>query len=134
VHSLTKLLLANTPKYFHPSEAEDFERYLNDEVEQYFVVIHFGNVIGAGGINFKGNKGYISWDLIHPEHQGKSVGTNLLNHRLTILKKMSIKTVVVRTSQMAFGFYEKHGFQLVQSEKDYWSEGFDLYEMELELI
>ena len=42
----------------------------------------------------------------------------------------SVRRITVRTSQLAFGFYEKRGFELKGIEKDYWAEGFDLYRME----
>ena len=44
--------------------------------------------------------------------------------------KRSVLRITVRTSQLAFGFYEKRGFELKGIEKDYWAEGFDLYRME----
>ena len=62
---------------------------------------------------------------------GKSLGTRLLRHRIEKLEAMrSVRRITVRTSQLAFGFYEKRGFELKGIEKDYWAEGFDLYRME----
>ena len=62
---------------------------------------------------------------------GKSLGTRLLRHRIETLEAMrSVRRITVRTSQLAFGFYEKRGFELKGIEKDYWAEGFDLYRME----
>ena len=68
--------------------------------------------------------------MIHPKFQGKSLGTKLLNHRLEILKTIpSIQRITVRTSQVAYKFYEKHGFVLHEIKKDYWADGFDMYRM-----
>jgi len=46
-----------------------------------------------------------------------------------IAKKNAVERVCVRTSQMAYQFYEKMGFRLERTERDYWAQGFDLYEM-----
>ncbi len=120
------------PKFFAESEFDDLNRYLDNEIERYFVVELAGSVIGAGGINFEDNHstGIISWDLIAPEFQGRGIGTRLLNHRLNILKSMgSIHTISVRTSQLTARFYEKNGFVLKEVHKDYWAKGFDMYKM-----
>lgn len=44
-----------------------------------------------------------------------------------------IDKLVVTTSQLAFRFIEKFGFDLIQTEKDYWGPGLDLYLMEKQL-
>ena len=60
------------------------------------------------------------------------MGTQLLKHRIDILKSMEdVKKISVRTSQVAYKFYEKQGFELFEIIKDYWAEGFDLYNMNL---
>jgi ribosomal protein S18 acetylase RimI-like enzyme len=42
----------------------------------------------------------------------------------------SVQTIMVRTTQLVYRFYEKAGFKLVEQQKDYWAEGLDLYRME----
>ena len=64
----------------------------------------------ACGINFAENKtiGKISWDIIHPDFQGKSLGTKLLKYRIEVLKTIpGIQKITVRTLQVAYKFYEK---------------------------
>ena len=46
-----KLLQLNTPEYFDPSEEIDFIDYLDNEIEDYFVVLRKSKIVGAGGIN-----------------------------------------------------------------------------------
>ena len=131
---LMELLALNTPDYFAPSEGEDFDHYLDHEIDFYYVVTVDSRVVGCGGINFNNDSktGKISWDILHPEFQGKSLGTMLLKHRIEVLRSMpSIENIVVRTSQVAYKFYEKNGFKTTQIEKDYWAKGFDLYYMKL---
>ena len=73
-------------------------------------LIPIGHVVGWGGINFAENKtiGKISWDIIHPDFQGKSLGTKLLKYRIEVLKTIpGIQKITVRTLQVAYKFYEK---------------------------
>lgn len=42
-----------------------------------------------------------------------------------------IKFIVVRTTQLVYGFYEKRSFKLEKVEKDYWAKNYDFYQMQL---
>ena len=131
---VVQLLKLNTPKYFATEEEKDLIHYLDNELEDYYVVELNGELIGAGGINLKGttNTGYISWDFIHPEYQGQGIGMLLLKYRIKLLsEKSNIQNIIVRTTQHVFKFYAKGGFKLNFITEDYWAEGFDLYEMEI---
>ncbi|AHM59051.1 acetyltransferase [Flammeovirgaceae bacterium 311] len=133
---LISLLKLNIPQYFAESEEDDFIEYLDCYLEDYFVVEEGGKLIGSGGINYFPEDGIapISWDMIHPAYQGKGFGKSLTLHRISnIRKNPAIRRVVVRTTQLAYKFYEKVGFTLLKTEKDFWAEGFDLYQMTLDL-
>lgn len=128
------LLQLNTPAYFHASEQQDYEAYLEHEVEDYFVFEDGTEIIGVGGINYfpEERTARISWDMIAPNHHGKGVGKQLLEHRINHVKEnKAIDTIVVRTTQLAYRFYEKAGFILEETKKDYWADGFDLYLMKM---
>ncbi|MEO1259986.1 MAG: GNAT family N-acetyltransferase [Bacteroidota bacterium] len=133
---IIELLNLNIPKSFAPSEAGDFIEYLDEHLEDYFVVEEKGELIGAGGINYfpENHAARISWDFIHPDAQGKGIGKKLLLHRIAVIKKKAdVHQIIVRTSQLAFRFYEKSGFKLDQIKKDFWAPGFDLYLMKIDL-
>ena len=133
---LLSLIRLNTPEYFDSSEEADLIFYLDNEVEDYFVVEENETIVGCGGINYseEENAAVISWDIIHPDHQGKGIGRKLLEFRINHVKEYSnYKTIVVRTSQLTDKFYEKLGFKLEFVKKDYWAKGYDLYQMKLEL-
>jgi len=132
---LVALLRLNTPAFFHPAEEQELVRYLAQEAQNYFVVEEVGRIVGAGGFNrgFDGGQTVrISWDIIHPDFQGRGIGTQLTLYRIDQIKKdPSVKKIVVRTSQLVYVFYQKLGFVLEKTEKDYWAVGFDLYQMQL---
>ena len=132
--TLIELLRQNTPEYFDPSEEREFINYLDNEVEDYFVYEEHSKIIGAGGINYfmKDNSARISWDMIASKSQGRGVGKKLTLHRINLLmRNPKIDIISVRTSQHAYKFYEKLGFEIEKIEKDYWDKNFDLYLMEM---
>lgn len=131
--ALLRLMDLNTPDYFAVSEKDDFQNYLEQEIELYFVITSQNQIVGCGGINCENEKtiGIISWDIIHPDFQGKGFGKKLLQHRISKLKLIPlVQKIIVRTSQSTFKFYQKQGFELLEIIPDYWAEGFDLYAME----
>lgn len=133
---LIELIKLNTPQYFDESEESEFRTYLDSEVDDYFVVEEQNKIVGSGGINyfFAIGEARLAWDMIHPDYQGKGIGKSLTNHRIDIIKKQTAaRTIVVRTTQLAYQFYEKVGFELINTEKDFWAKGFDLYYMVIEL-
>ena len=133
--AVLNLIKLNTPAFFAEEEMEDLSTYLDKEVELYYVLLVDGEIVGCGGINFAENKtiGRISWDMIHPAFQGKLLGKKLLKHRLEVLRSIpTVQKITVRTSQVAYKFYEKQGFVLNEIKKNYWAEGFDMYNMAYE--
>ena len=132
-NEVINLIRLNTPEYFSVEEEDDLNKYLETERELYYVLLYEQKIVGCGGINFADNNttGKISWDILHPDYQGKSLGTKLLKHRIDKLNSIEgIQKITVRTSQVAYKFYEKQGFELFEIKKDYWTEGFDMYNME----
>lgn len=128
------LLRQNTPKYFDLSEESDFENYLDHKVEDYFVYEEHSEIIGAGGMNYFPEQkiARISWDIIAPTSQGKGIGKKLIHYRINYLKgHPEIEMIKVRTSQIAYKFYEKMGFELESIETNFWAENFDLYQMQM---
>ena len=130
--AVLEILKSNTPSFFAPSEEKDFEIYLEEEIEDYFVLEDNGHILGSGGINYfpYEEKARISWDMVDSKSHGKGIGNKLMHHRINILKSNpSIELIEVRTSQHAYLFYEKMGFELNLVEDNFWAEGFDLYLM-----
>lgn len=128
-----ELLKLNIPTYFAAEEYQDFENYLKDEIENYFVAEVDHQVVGCGGVNIKKDEhvAMISWDIIHPAFQGKGIGKRILQHRIEFIQRhYPTYKIMVRTSHLVYRFYEKQGFQLLEIQKDYWADGFDMYKME----
>jgi ribosomal protein S18 acetylase RimI-like enzyme len=126
------LFLLNTPKYFCPPELQNLERYLQNEIENFFVIEDNGVVVATGGSNIKGDVGFLSWYIVHPHYHGKGLGKQLAHKNLDILKSNpGLQGIKVRTSQLVYPFYEKLGFVLISTTDNYWGDGMHLYEMDL---
>lgn len=129
---LLDLLNTLTPTYFAVEEYHDFDQYLDTETELYYVLEMNRKIVACGGINFeKENKlAKISWDMVSSDFQGQGIGSVLLQYRLDIIKQLpGIEQLIVRTSQFAYQFYEKHGFDTIETKENYWAEGIHMYKM-----
>lgn len=121
------------PEFFVPEERADFEQYLLNEREDYFVVEVDQRVVAGGGINYfpAERTARLSWDLVDPAFHGRQIGSALVQHRLAVVRSNQlVDTVIVRTSQLAESFYQKQGFQRIHFQADFWGKGFDLVVME----
>lgn len=136
---IVELLRINTPEYFSPEEEGDLIYYLDNHIENYYVIVVNNIIVGCGGFNLSedGETGKISWDIFDPQFQGKGYGSALTIFRIQKMKEIEgLKTISVRTSQMAYTFYAKFGLKIREIVKDYWAKGFDLYRLDspIELI
>lgn len=131
-NELIELVRQNTPQFFHPSEEMEFEQYLENNIQDYFVYEVNSKIIGCGGVNYTPDKtsATLSWGIIHPNHHGQGIGKKLTQFRINHLKhSIKAEEIIVRTSQHVYKFYQKMGFEIEKTEKDFWAKGFDLYKM-----
>lgn len=131
---LIRLIQHNTPPFFDASEEILFRNYLKS-VPNYYVIEQNQSIIAGGGFELDDkHTASLSWGMICPNWQRKGVGTELTQFRITEIKKNpDIQKVCIKTSQLAWEFYQKMGFTLLQTEIDFWAKGLDLYVMELDL-
>lgn len=131
--AVLSLLRLNTPVYFAPEEEKDFEEYLDHSREYYYVAETAEGLLACGGLNTAAEPSVIriSWDMVHPSAQGSGIGSRLTAFRIQRASEMpGISTLSVRTSQLAYRFYERFGFRLQEVAKDFWAPGLDMYRME----
>ena len=129
-----KIFRQNTPKYFAVEEQVDLEQFLEQNGANYWLIEQEGVIAGCGGIVFSEDQqvGRIAWDFFSPDFQGKGLGRRLTAFRLAeIRKNRSVQRIIVRTSQLAYSFYAKFGFEIEKIEEDYWAPGLHLYDMQM---
>ena len=132
--TLLEIFNLNVPKFFGGEEQKDFESYLKNYSDTYFVFTDKNKIIGGGGYHFSDNKSAarISWDILHPGEQGKGFGKRLVQHCIDkAVSQNSVKKLVVWTSNQAHQFYGKFGFELQRTKKHYWGKNLDLYVMHM---
>lgn len=135
-NKIMEVFLENVPKYFAAHEAEEFRMFLREGPSNYYLILVSGNITGAGGFDFTADRqsAYLCWGFLAPAYHGKGIGRQLLDFRI---KKISgnehVTSLKVRTSQLAYKFFERNGFVLKQVVENFWAEGLDLYDMEYEI-
>jgi len=132
--SLLEIFKLNTPQNFDNRELKDFQEYLEQKGDTYLTIEVNNKIVGGAGyyVNERDNSGRITWIFFDPNYSGQGLGMQVVDHCLTQLRKNNrVEKFIVTTSQLAFKFFEKFGYNISRIEKDYWGEGLDLYEMEM---
>lgn len=122
----------NVPDAFAPNEVGEYADFLRVNSDPYFVADLSGLVVGACGHYSKqdGRDWHICWIFSDPDHKGSGIGTALLTHNLDAIRSQpGIQIITCRTSQVAYRFFKKFGFQLDYTTPDFWAPGLDLYFM-----
>ncbi len=130
---LLEVFKLNTPKYFDEKEVKDFEKYLEQNGKTYLTIELNNKIVGGTGcyVNEGDGSGRITWIFFDPAYARQGLGRKAVAYCLKLLKKDArVEKFVVTTSQFAFQFFSKFGYQTKRIEKDYWGKGLDLYEME----
>ena len=129
---LLNIFKLNIPKYFDPIEINEFVNYLDIKGGTYFTVEFKNEIVGGIGYEVRESdeSGRINWIFFHPDFSRLGLGKKAVEHCLAILKSNpKVDILIVRTSQLAYQFFEKCGYKLIETEKDYWAKGLDLYLM-----
>ena len=89
--------------------------YYSSEPDGMFVAEEGGNIIGTCfGIADSDTKGHISWVGVDPDHQGKGVGSELLEAAVSHLESKGIRTIQLGTDRpRSLPFYSRHGFRII---------------------
>ena len=130
---LLKVFQANVPTFFDPKETRLLSDYLDRYPDTYWTMEVEERIVGGMGHIFdkKDRTGQITWIFFDPDYSGQGLGKRAMEHGMEILESYpDLKKMVVRTSQLVYRFFEKFGFELKYTKKDYWGPGLDLYYME----
>lgn len=131
---LKEIFFSNVPHYFDESEWPDFHGFLKDDLNDisvYDVMLVDNNIVGSGGIAlYEDNVVNMTWGMVDAAYHKTGLGKKLLEYRLNLAQKMfPDKEVGLSTTQHTFGFFEKYGFVTIETQKDFWAKGLDLYKM-----
>lgn len=132
---LTEIFNLNVPVYFAPHELNEFLSYLEIKSETYLCIYYQNKIVGGVGYDYKeeDKSGRINWIFVHPDYKAHGLGKEAVEFCIAKLREDArVEKLIVRTSQLAYTFFESFHYKLVKTEKDYWAVGLDLYLMERE--
>lgn len=102
-------------EFFH-EEGRDWEKLINSEKSEMFVLEENNKVLGFTGVSFdKWNKTARIIDIfVHPEHRNKGYGLNLVKYLLEYLKDKNIRCLIAEAPSLnsVLGLYMKAGFRI----------------------
>lgn len=129
---LEKIFKSNMPLYFADHELPEFLTFLDENTDPYYVISADGRIVACGGIALgESDRVHLTWGMVERAEHKKGLGSSLLTFRIEQSRILYPgKTIELRTTQHAWQFFEKHGFVLLDTEKDFWAKGLDLYLME----
>ncbi len=131
---LVRLFRKNVPTAFGENEIAEYADFLPNNTDPYFVAEYNGQVVGACGYYLiqDGQTARICWILTDPDAKGLGIGRALLQHNLDLIRQHpAVQLIECSTSQVAYQFFEKFGFQLQYTKPDVWAPGLDLYFMSM---
>jgi len=115
-----ELYRLNEPGRFPEGVLEDYNRVL--EGTGYILVLEQGGrIIATGGLHhITGRNMTMFWcGLVHPDFQGRGVGTTLFYARIALLNTdLMLQKICIAAVQASFGFYQRFGFAHIRNWKD----------------
>jgi N-acetylglutamate synthase-like GNAT family acetyltransferase len=138
------LFKSNMPYDFLPSELPDFINWLDRRepeqqataqqsfIDQYFVAEADGRLTGCGGcyIDLDKKEATMTWGMVDRSLHKQGIGRALLQYRIDFIKAVNPDyTIVLNTTQFSAPFFKRMGFSVVTITKDFYSVGFDRYDM-----
>ncbi|MDH6252411.1 putative GNAT family N-acyltransferase [Chryseobacterium sp. H1D6B] len=130
-----QIFKSNLPTIFANEELQQFEEFLDQMADHYYVVKISDRLVGCGGIFFddKKNEAGLSWGMVDANYHGQGIGKLLTQFRLELLEKLyADKMIKIETSQHTAKFYQKNGFKIVDIIADGFSGGLDKYTMKID--
>lgn len=131
------LFESNVPEYFAAAERADFTEQLDHLEGPYLVIENGGAVVACGG--FQADRkdpstAALCWGMVRRDLHGARLGESLLTARLDLIAANPVfESVVIETTPMSRGFFERYGFVARRILADGFVPGYDLVEMTLRL-
>lgn len=130
---------SNVPLYFAIEERAEFCDFLLNigDLEGFYLVLTLNDtIVACGGVSIETEKkrAALSWGMVHRKFHREGLGKHLMSARLEQLHTLrTVGKLIIATSQHTSGFYEKHGFTVINVTPDGFAPGLDRWEMKLQL-
>ena len=104
---------------------EYFYRAAQNERQEFWVAERDGKVIACAGAELDSDTAEIESLAVDPEYRRQGIATILLIKLLDAIKKRGASFIVLEvrpSNKAAIALYKSFGFQIVEREKDYYSD------------
>jgi ribosomal-protein-alanine N-acetyltransferase len=101
-------------------------------LRQLFNPAESSRVIGYVGFRLQDSGGHITTIALHPDWRGRGFGDLLLSVALERMVERGVDAVTLEmrpSNDVAYQLYQKYGFQVVQTRRDYYRDGEDAWLM-----
>lgn len=125
----------NTPEFFAAYERAEFLAFLREIGPwPYFVCEVGGQVVACGGFEVAGSTASLTFGMVDRARQGQGLGQALTRTRLKAIRAApGVERVVIETSQLSAGFYDRLGFRVTEVTENGFAPGLDRWVMVLDL-
>lgn len=127
----------NTPAFFAEVERGDFATFLDQAGKSYFVMEDEGRIVACGGYEADHTDATLAcfcWGMVACDMHRKGLGERLARERLTrIAADRRYRGVILDTTPMSRGFFERLDFTAVKATPDGYAPGYDRIDMRLDL-
>lgn len=125
----------NTPEFFAAHERAEFLAFLREIGPwPYLVGEAGGQVVACGGFEVAGSSASLTFGMVDRRLQGQGIGQALTRARLEAIRAApGVDRVVIETSQLSAGFYDRLGFRVTEVTENGFGPGLDRWVMVLEL-
>lgn len=109
-----KLYALCEPERFPQGVANEYEKVLQRQHSYFLVAEDEGRIIASGGLSYlhRDDLAVFCFGLVHPDYQGRGIGTALLLARLALLKpKLYDYRVLIFALDKSIAFYRRFGFK-----------------------
>jgi ribosomal protein S18 acetylase RimI-like enzyme len=111
---LLEIYKLNELNRFPADGLRHYEKSLTDGSAYYLVAEKDGRVVASGGMQYylQSDIAYLCFGLVHPDCQGKGLGTTLLLARLSLLNQTFLRmNVFISAVKSSITFYQRFGFK-----------------------
>lgn len=91
----------------------DIKKKIEYQPDLFFVGTLQDRIVASIMVGYEGHRGWINYMAVLPQYQKKGFGDQLLEHAVSVLKKLGCQKInlqVRETNQEVIEFYKKHGF------------------------
>lgn len=125
----------NCPSHFAPNEKADYQAYLEQLPEDYYIAYQGKKPLAAFGflLNHTSKRGQITWIMVAKSTQGTGIGRQMMDKSRQLGLAADMEIVDIAASHLSAPFFARFGAKALNHIADGWGPGMHRIDMELVL-